>query len=145
MKNGASLAAMSTRARRSGGHGRLWLVAILVAMMSSLHCVSGHGGTDGPHHQATHAALPGHGPSATHAHLDNSIHQLTCQTLDGMVAVARGLNPLRVLIVLAALVLATLVFQPVAAHLSRGPPLPTDCYGARTGRDILTTLCVIRR
>ncbi|WP_081272024.1 putative copper homeostasis (lipo)protein LpqS [Mycobacteroides immunogenum] len=139
---------MSTRARRNGGHGRLWLVAILVAMMSSLpilHCVSGHGGTGAPHHQATHAALPGHGPSATHAHLDNSIHQLTCQTLDGMVAVARGLNPLRVLIVLAALVLATLVFQPVAAHLSRGPPLPTDCYGARTGRDILTTLCVIRR
>lgn len=136
---------MSTRARRSGGHGRLWLVAILVAMMSSLHCVSGHGGTGAPHHQATHAALPGHGPSATHAHLDNSIHQLTCQTLDGMVAVARGLNPLRVLIVLAALMLATLVFQLVAAHLSRGPPLPTDCYRARTGRDILTTLCVIRR
>ncbi len=62
-----------------------------------------------------------------------------------MVGLTRGLNPLRVLIVPAALVLATVVFQPVAAHLSRAPPLPAGCYEARTGRDILTHLCVIRR
>ncbi|WP_088413363.1 putative copper homeostasis (lipo)protein LpqS [Mycobacteroides saopaulense] len=140
---------MLTGVRRRSGHGQLWLVAVLVAMIASLpilHCVSNAGGSaDTTHHQATHAALLGHGPAATHAHLDDAIHQLACQTVDGLFALTRGHNPLRVLIVLAALALATLVFQPVAAHLSRGPPLPVGCRGSRTGRDILTTLCVIRR
>ncbi len=140
---------MLTGARRTRGRGRLWLVAVLVAMVASLpivHCASaGHGGAEAPHHQATHAALSGHGPAATHAHLDNAVHQMACQTVDGLVALTRGHNPLRVLFVLAALVLTTLVFQPIAAHLARGPPLTAGYRGARTGRDILINLCVIRR
>lgn len=142
---------MLTGACRTRGHGRLRLVAALVGMLASLpilHCVSGsehRGGADALHHQAAHAKLLGHGPAATHAHLDNAVHQMACQTVDGLVALTRGHNPLRVLVVLAALVLATLVFQPMATHLSRGPPLPAGFYGARTGRDILTNLCVIRR
>lgn len=143
---------MLTGVRRTRGHGRLWLVAALVGIVASLpilHCASGdlniHGGTNAPHHQATHAALLGHGPTATHAHLDNAVHQMACQTVDGLVALARGHQTLRILFVLAALVLATLVFQPMITRLSRGPPLPAGYYGARTGRDILTNLCVIRR
>jgi hypothetical protein len=121
----------------------------IVASLPILHCASSgpdtHGGAEAPHHQATHTALVGHGPTATHAHLDNAVHQMACQTVDGLVALTRGHNPLRVLIVLAALALVTLIFQPIAAQLSRGPPLPAGHYGARTGRDILTNLCVIRR
>ncbi|MUM16680.1 MULTISPECIES: hypothetical protein [unclassified Mycobacteroides] len=118
----------------------------MVASLPILHCVSGSASAaPAPHHQATHAALVGHGPSAIHAHLDNAVHQMSCQTVDGLVALTRGHNPLRVLIVLAALALATLVFQPVAAHLSRGPPLPVGYQAARTGRDILSNLCVLRR
>jgi lipoprotein LpqS len=140
---------MLTGRRRTRGRGRLWLIAAMVAMVASLpilHCASAdHGGAEAPHHQAAHAALIGHGPSATHAHLDNAVHQMACQTMDGLVSLARGHNPLRVLFVLAALVLTALVFQPVAAHLARGPPLAAGYHGARTGRDILTNLCVIRR
>ncbi|MBA0049089.1 hypothetical protein [Mycobacteroides sp. LB1] len=121
----------------------------MVASLPILHCVSSdpntHGGADAPHHQATHTALVGHGLSATHPHLDNAVHQMACQTVDGLIALTRGHSPLRVLIVLAALALVTLIFQPVAAHLSRGPPLAVGHHGARTGRDILTNLCVIRR
>lgn len=139
---------MSTRVRRRSGRGRLLLVALLIGTMASLpilHCVASDGGPDAPHHQATHAALPGHGPSATHAHLDNAMHQMACHTVDGLFGLARGHSPLRILVVLAALALTALVFQPLATRLSRGPPLPVGCYGARTGRDILTNLCVIRR
>ncbi|TEA03463.1 hypothetical protein CCUG60884_02313 [Mycobacteroides salmoniphilum] len=140
---------MLTGARRTRGRGRLWLVAVLVAMVASLpvlHCASaGHGGAEAPHHKATHAALQGHGPSATHAHLDNAVHQMACQTVDGLVGLTRSHNLLRILFVLAAFALAALVFQPVAAHLSRGPPRAAGYHGARTGRDILTDLCVIRR
>ncbi|MGH3723877.1 MAG: hypothetical protein ACRDUS_07090 [Mycobacterium sp.] len=118
----------------------------MVATLPILHCASSdRGGADALHHQAAHAKLLGHGPAATHAHLDNAVHQMACQTVDGLTALTRGHNPLRVLVVLAALVLATLVFQPMATHLSRGPPLPAGFYGARTGRDILTNLCIIRR
>lgn len=140
---------MLTGARRTSRRGRLWLVAVLVATVATLpilHCVSvGHGGGEAPHHKATHAALQGHGPSATHAHLDNAVHEMACQTADGLVALARGFNPLRILFVLAAFALAMLVFQPAAAQLSRGPPRAIGYHGARTGRDILTRLCVIRR
>lgn len=140
---------MPTGARRTSRRGRLWLVAILVAMVACLpilHCATtDRGGADAAHHQTSHAALKGHGPSATHAHLDNAVHQMACQTADGLVALTRSLNPLRILLVLAAFALATLVFQPVAAHLSRGPPRAAGYRAVRTGRDILTNLCVIRR
>ncbi|WP_236743265.1 hypothetical protein [Mycobacteroides franklinii] len=141
--------------------GQLMLVAALIGAIAALplllHCLPGdtHHGAPAAHHQVNSAVARGTaaGPAAPmstglatdHPHAGSAVHGALCQSLDGLTAALRADNPLRLLAAFASAVLAAVLAAPLVASISRGPPVRAFATFPRSGRVLLTDLCIIRR
>ncbi|MEC4835975.1 hypothetical protein R2362_15230 [Mycobacteroides chelonae] len=141
--------------RRAHSRARLWLVGALVAVfagMPMLHCITGgaHGAPSAQHHHSALLTVSGFtavNPAAVaaHPHAGSALHAAWCTVFDVPTAATRGDNPLRLLVAVVVAVLAAAVTALPNAFGSRSPPPPRAHPGPGSGRDILTTFCVIRR
>ncbi|ORB54518.1 MULTISPECIES: putative copper homeostasis (lipo)protein LpqS [Mycobacteroides] len=135
--------------------GQLTLVALLIGAIATLplalHCLPGdtHHGAPAAHHQVNSAtassAAMSTGLAAEHPHASSAVHGALCQSLDGLTAALRADNPLRLLAAFASAVVAAVLAAPLVASLSRGPPVRAFATFPRSGRVLLTDLCIIRR
>ncbi|MUM18605.1 hypothetical protein FZI91_12775 [Mycobacterium sp. CBMA271] len=140
------------------GRGRFALVMLffgmLVALPTMLHCVPGgkHPAPPAAHHLSLAALTiadsptPGLSTAADHAHADNAVRTALCRSVDGLAAALRGNNevwtPAAVVTTIVAAAVAVLLFFGI----SRDPPLRvTGAALRRSGRVLLTDLCIIRR
>lgn len=153
-----SVAAMAIRMQR---RGQLTLVALLIGAIAALplllHCLPGdtHQGNPAAHHRVNLAAASqsvagtaaplGAGVLADHPHAGSAVHAALCQSVDGLTAALRADNPLRLLAAVAAALVAAVLAAPLVASLSRGPPVRAFATFCRSGRVLLTDLCIIRR
>ncbi|WP_078312635.1 MULTISPECIES: hypothetical protein [unclassified Mycobacterium] len=143
---------------RAQGRARLALVVLFfgmaVALPAMLHCVPGdeHPSPLAAHHLSLAASTTADSPTAgrsaavDHSHADNAVRAALCQSVDGLAAALRGDNELRALAAfIAACVVAALAVSPHFG-LSRDPPWRvTKAASPRSGRVLLTDLCIIRR
>ncbi|WP_164911511.1 hypothetical protein [Mycobacteroides franklinii] len=137
---------------------QLMLVAMLIGAIAALplllHCVPGDTRQDAPaaHHQVNSATTQqgavrpmSTGIAAGHPHAGSAVHGALCQSLDGLTAALRADNPLRLLAAFAATMVAAVLMAPLLASFSRGPPVRARAVVSRSGRVLLTDLCIIRR
>ncbi len=143
---------------RAQGRARLALLVLFlgvaVALPAMLHCVPGdkHPGPLAAHHLSLTTPTAADSPTAVrtaavdHSHADNAVRAALCQGVDGLAAALRGDDELRLLAAfVAALAVATLAVSPYFG-LSRDPPRRvTKATSPRSGRVLLTDLCIIRR
>lgn len=158
----ADRGSLTTMAIRMQRRSQLMLVAALIGAIAALsllaHCLPGdtHHGVPAAHHQLTSATTNPAGPGAAaapmntgvaadHPHASAAVHGALCQSLDGLTAALRADNPLRLLAAFAAAVVAAVLAAPLVASLSRGPPVRAGAVVSRSGRVLLTDLCIIRR
>lgn len=141
--------------------GQLTLVALLIGVIAALplllHCLSRetHQGNPAAHHQmnlaaasnsvAVTAAALGAGVLADHPHAGSAVHAALCQSVDGLTAALRADDPLRLLAAFAAAVVAAVLAAPLVSRICRGPPVRAAAAFCRSGRVLLTDLCIIRR
>lgn len=150
-----TLSAMAIRAQRRGGLALLALLfGIAVVLPTMLHCVPGdkHAGPPAAHHvglaarNAADSPTPDPGATADHSHADSAVRTALCQGVDGLTAALRGDNELRALAAFVAAMVVTPLAVPLFFGISRGPPLPVRRAAIpRSGRVLLTDLCIIRR
>lgn len=153
-----SVAAMAIRTQR---RGQLTLVALLIGVIAALplmlHCQPGdtHQGAPAAHHRvdlaavsesmAGTAAVIGAQVLADHPHVGSAVHGALCQSVDGLTAALRVDNPLRLLAALTAAMVAAVLAAPLVSRIGRGPPVRARASFSRSGRVLLTDLCIIRR
>ncbi|MDM2175066.1 MULTISPECIES: hypothetical protein [Mycobacteriaceae] len=149
---------MAIRVQR---RGQLMLVALLIGAIAALplllHCLPGdtHQGNPVAHHQgnlatasqsvAGAAVALAAGVIADHPHAGSAVHGALCQSVDGLTAALRADNPLRLLAAFAAAIVAAIVAAPLVSRIGRGPPVRAAAAFSRSGRVLLTDLCIIRR
>ncbi|OHU77374.1 hypothetical protein [Mycobacteroides chelonae] len=142
---------------RAQGRGRLALVALLlgvgILLPTVLHCIPGDKRPSplAAHHLslvAPTATAPASDLSAAadHAYADNALRKGLCQGVDGLAAALRGEHQLRPLMALFATIAAAALAVPPFSGISRGPPLRVRTAASpRSGRVLLTDLCISRR
>lgn len=141
---------------RTHSRVRLWVVALLVATVVGipmLHCLNTSDRHLGLRAQHEHSALPT-APEATaadltaataHPHSGGTLHAAWCAVVDAAVDAIRAYNPQRLLLVVGVAIVAAAAAGLWSTRGSRGPPAPRQPPRTRSGRHILTTLCISRR
>ncbi len=145
------------------------LLAVVVACLPALSNVVGAHG-HGAHSAGTLHSNYGHGDGHGHTHgepvtpaeylgVGVAVRQLVADHphvgalrgvvhpgIDGVVAAARSMNPLRAMAALAAIAIAVVMVAAGTWFRMRGPPISTRWSGpVRPGRVVISDLCVIRR
>ncbi|MCH9669759.1 MAG: hypothetical protein K0U80_18160 [Actinomycetia bacterium] len=82
---------------------------------------------------------------ADHPHV-GALRGVVHPGIDGVVAAVRSMNPLRVIVALAAIAIAVVMVAAGTWVRLRGPPISARWSGpVRLGRVVISDLCVIRR
>ncbi|ANO06671.1 hypothetical protein BAB75_02835 [Mycobacteroides immunogenum] len=144
--------ALVRRPRRS----QLVLVALLVGVLAAApavaHCLPGQSHhRHGPARQqstlitaSAATAAGGTGVSITPRRAQEAAHAALCHSVEALAATVRAETSPGLLAASAAALLAAATAVPLLAGISRGPPVRAAAI-SRSGRVLLTELCILRR